>query len=281
MTASGDSLTCQRCGATYAPEHRFCGACGAELSPVPPTDTAAAPRARPVSAPTPDASDELDRLAGAPYELPTSTGMPRDEERDDALPYYIPPSRIVLLSLLSSGLYIFYWMYLSWRHYRDYTGEVAYPALHALTLLVPVYQFFRLHAHVRVYQELMEARGVPSTLAPLRSVGLFLVAALLFVVAWRMLAEIQANPMVATEFQQIGFFAASAARVGVIAWILWQVQSNVNRYWQHRVGMRVTVAPLSIVEILLAVLGIVNWIGWSIILIEPSLILVEPIAPTP
>ena len=64
-------------------------------------------------------------------------------------------------------------MYITWRHYRDYTEEQVFPVWHALSMLVPIYQFFRLHAHVRVYQELMAQRRVPSTLNAMRTVGLF------------------------------------------------------------------------------------------------------------
>ena len=30
--------------------------------------------------------------------------------------------------------YLFYWFYLTWRQYRDHTGDTAYPVWHALTL---------------------------------------------------------------------------------------------------------------------------------------------------
>ena len=120
--------------------------------------------------------------------------MPQAGERDDALPYYIPPTRVVLLTLLSAGLYIFYWMYVTWRHYREHTGDIAYPIFHALTLLVPVYNFFRLHAHIRVYQELMEARGVPTTLNPVRAVMMYFGVFLLGMVYIMLPAEVPITP---------------------------------------------------------------------------------------
>ncbi|MSQ40942.1 MAG: hypothetical protein EXR55_04665 [Dehalococcoidia bacterium] len=61
----------------------------------------------------------------------------------------LSPARIILMSVLSQGLYLLYWFYLTWKHYRNHTGRDVYPVWHALTLLVPIYSLFRTHAHVR------------------------------------------------------------------------------------------------------------------------------------
>ena len=181
-------MTCPACGSRYAPEHRFCGICGAELragqSPGERASDAARP-ARPVH--------PLDQGVEFPRRSPAAE-PPYTQPADDALPYYIPPARVIVLTLLSSGLYVFYWMYVTWRQYRDHTGEIAYPVMHALALLVPVYQFFRLHAHIRVYQELMEQRGVPTTLNPLRAVLIYFGVVLLGMVSLMIPARTDRNP---------------------------------------------------------------------------------------
>ena len=275
MTTSGDTfdtLTCHRCGARLEPEHLFCGACG----------TAVAPRASPETAPPPaeppqppgrgSSAEQLNRLAGTPYALETGSETPSAAgQPDGALPYYIPPNRLILLTVLSAGLYIFYWMYLTWRHYRDYTGETAYPICHALTLLVPVYQFFRLHAHLRVYQELMERRGVPTTLSPMRAVLIYLAVVALEMVAIRTVAE----PTV-TSAQQLTYFVVNIAQVGLLLWLMRPAQGNLNRFWRHRLGSQLGRIRLNPVEVALVILGLIEWIGWFIILIDPSILLVEP-----
>lgn len=80
----------------------------------------------------------------------------------------IPIRRIALLTILSGGLYLFYWFYITWKQYHDYfkADDNAYPVWHALTLLVPVYGVFRAHAHMRAYKEAMLQRGVATTIAP-------------------------------------------------------------------------------------------------------------------
>lgn len=263
MTTSGESLICPRCGSSHSPEHRFCGACGAELHP---------------AAPSPATTAEIDRLAGAPYvpesgaatpsNAPTASGPAYAGPRDDAFPYYIPPGRIVLLTVISSGLYIFYWMFATWRQYREHTGEIAFPVMHALALLVPIYQFFRLHAHMRVYQELMEQRGVPTTLSPARIVLIYLGVVLLGLVSVILPAE---EPL--TTSQQAAYVAINVGQVTLLSWILWHAQTNINRFWQHRLGIRLGWMPLSFAEIAVVAVGLI--LGWgmlAIILIDPALL---------
>ena len=288
MTGSDGAPGCPHCGAAYDREHRFCGRCGGRL----PSDAAAAadggiptvaqPPTPPADAPRPSADREMDRIAGPRY---GETRQPRPAPAGAANPaYYIAPNRVILLTVLSTGLYLFYWMYLTWRHYREHSGENAYPICHALTLLAPVYQIFRLHAHFRVYRELMDEWGVPSTLNPALAAALLVAAIALYVVAVRLVADLLAPaPEVAATLptmpERIGFFAASAARVGIVAWLLWQAQGNLNRYWQRRIGMPLAAAPISLVEIALVILGIINWMGWTIILLNPELLATPPPPP--
>ena len=263
MTTAGDSLICPRCGTGHAPEHRFCGSCGAELSRADPAPAAAA---------------EIDRLAGAPYSperdipspgrAPIASDPAYTEPRDDAFPYFIPTGRIIAMTVLSSGLYIFYWMFVTWRQYRDHTGETAFPLMHALSLLVPVYQFFRLHAHMRVYQEMMEQRGVPTTLSPARIVLIYFGVVLLGMVSFVLPAEGQL-----TTSQQAAYVAINVGQVTLLSWILWHAQTNINRFWQHRLGVRLGWMPLNFTELAVVAVGLI--LGWGmlgIILFDPSLL---------
>ena len=268
MTDSGDVSRCPQCGASYAPEHRFCGSCGAEISvpTAPPLPQYPEPPQPPYTA-----NEDLDRLAGATYEPPLQAGEGAARAETGNVPYYIPYNRVILLSALSAGLYIFYWMYITWRQYREHTGETAYPILHALCLMVPVYQFFRLHAHVRVYQELMETRGVPNTLSPLRAVGIYFGVVMLEMIAFRLVAE----PAL-TGLQQVAYFAVNVVQVVAITWLVAQAQGNLNRFWQRRIGSQLKSAPVSAVEIALVVLGLLEWGLLIIILIDPSLLPSDP-----
>ena len=273
MAASGDhALSCPRCGAARAPEHRFCGVCGASLAPAPPAPSA-----------TRSADDDPARRALAdssaragaspPYSEPggprpgNAAGAPYAAPRAGAeLYYYISPNRIVLMTFLTAGLYLFYWMYLTWRQYRDHTGEVAYPVWHALALAVPIYQFFRLHAHIRVYQELMQAWDVPNTLHPMRAVGIFLSTKLLFLAGLQLTFSSSLTPT-----QQALLFGINLAQVALIAWLMAGAQGNLNRYWQRRLGERLGRAGVSSVEVILALVGVVQWgLMLMTLLVDPS-----------
>ena len=264
--ASGDALTCPRCGTHHALEHRFCGNCGAELTP--PSPAASAPAG-------------IDRLAGAPYvpgpEHHPAAGVPAPSRpnypglADDDIPYYIPPARVALLTFLSAGLYALYWAYITWRHYRDHTGETAYPFWHALAMLVPFYGLFRLHAHFRVFQELMEMRGVPTTLNPLRAAGLGLIWWMLLLAEGTIVADSLITPV-----DQVAYFALNAAQVGLLAFVMHQAQGNINRFWRHRLGMRLGWMRLSLMEMVLVALGLLEWMMIAIILIDPSILITQP-----
>lgn len=69
------------------------------------------------------------------------TGNYETETGDLARGAYISMTRIILLVIASYGVYPIYWMYRTWKQYRDHTGAEAYPVWHALTQLVPNYTF--------------------------------------------------------------------------------------------------------------------------------------------
>ena len=256
MTVSDGGATCPQCDAPYEMGHRFCGRCGHGLpasGPMPTGASAPGPLERARQS-TPRRRPILERILAPDRTRPQQVEWPPPVAQDDAVPYFIPLNRVILLTFLTTGLYFFYWMYITWRHYRDYTEEQVFPVWHALSMLVPIYQFFRLHAHVRVYQELMAQRRVPCTLNAMRTVGLFAALGVLGLVTFRLTAETPLSPL-----EELGYVGANIASVAITTWIIWQVQSNINRFWQHRVGVRLTRAPIDLMQIVMSVLGVLSW----------------------
>lgn len=178
---------CTHCGLEYQQPANFCNRCG---------------RALPVAA-----------VRAAVEERAVAAAMPLE------LPYYLSLKRIILVTVLSFGLfYLLYWFYLTWKHYRDHTGNEAYPVWHALAMLVPIYGFFRAYAHARAYQDLMREAGISG------SIKAWLVVILL---------------LTPTPFHIVGYIA-----------LCWHLQSNINRYWHSLPNVQVTSAPVGVGEVI-------------------------------
>ena len=116
---------CPDCKTEFLPEHKFCGVCGADLVSVP------------------------NQIL-----LPTQS--------DSVLPYYISVNKIISMAFLSNGLYLFYWFYITWKQYHETTDETVYPVWHALSLIIPIYNLFRIHKPVRTFKTLMSDRNLPN-----------------------------------------------------------------------------------------------------------------------
>ena len=143
--------------------------------------------------------------------------------------------------------------------------------MHALAMLVPIYQFFRLHAHIRVYQEMMQQRGVPTTLNPPRVVLIYFGVVLLGMVS---LVIPSGSP--ATPTQQATYLAIIVGQAALLSWIMWQVQTNLNRFWQHRLGVRLGWMRLGVAELVLVAAGFL--LGWGMLLVVifyPELLVAE------
>ena len=167
--------------------------------------------------------------------------------------YRISPTRIMVMSVLSWSLYLFYWMYLSWKHYRDHTGEQVYPIWHSLTIGVPIYGFFRAHAHARSYKELMTLANIENTLDP----GAVVKA----LVAFWVLGVIE-NTLIASETTQLvatGTLLIDILSVVIVAWVLLHLQENINRYWYTVSNGVVQDARVGVGEVIFAIMGVFLW----------------------
>ena len=178
---------------------------------------------------------------------------------------HISLSRVVLVGVVSWGLYWFYWMYRTWAQYRDHTagdpeqaGQTHYPVWHGLTQLVPVYGFFRFHAHVRSYKALLQERGVTDSLNIAALVTVVVINLIVGLVAGGMRGE-STGPGV-TAASGIGFLISLATLLVSIG-VICKVQSNLNQYWAAVAGTPAQNARFGKGEILCLVIGALFWLG--------------------
>lgn len=170
------------------------------------------------------------------------------------LRYRISINRILLMTILSYGLYLFYWFYLTWKQYRDHTREEAFPVWHALTLVVPIYGLFRTHAHTRVFQELMTNRGLMTTIAPGMAVAAVVASSALNWSTFGLsLGEISlATAMTITVIEMLS--------IAIIAWLLRHIQGNLNNYWQEVSSGQSLEARIGVGEVIFAIIGGLAWL---------------------
>ena len=186
------------------------------------------------------------------------------EARVGDLRYRLSPTRILVMSVLSWSLYYFYWLYITWKHYRDHTREEVFPVWHSLTQLVPIYGLFRLHAHARSFKELMTRAGVATTI----NAGWAVVAAIIFnSLGW---IEFSLGSGTITGGDALVITVIDIVSVVIVAWLLLHLQGNINMYWDSVSGSTVQNAKIGVGEVILAILGVLAWADTFATLLSPD-----------
>ena len=168
----------------------------------------------------------------------------------------LSPQRILFMTIVTYGLYLFYWFYITWKQYRDVTGEQVYPVWHALTLLVPIYNLFRTHAHTRTFRDLMRDRGLLTTISVGWAVAAVWISAVIDGFSFRMTfgGEISQGLAVAVAI-------LDGISITIVAWLLLHVQGNLNKYWHHVSEGTVTNARIGMGEVIFVVVGLLSWLS--------------------
>ena len=175
------------------------------------------------------------------------------------LSYHISPRRVILMTILSYGLYLFYWFYLTWKEYRDHTGAEAYPVWHALTLLVPIYGLFRTHAHMRSLRKLMVQANISCSIRPGLAVLVIIVSSVLESIS----AQIAVGFGSTTITQGVATLSAvlDITAITMILGLLLQVQKNLNGYWESLTDTRVASERIGWGEPVLGIIGAFTWMN--------------------
>lgn len=180
------------------------------------------------------------------------------------LPFRISLTRIVLMTVLSYGLYLFYWFYLTWRQYREHSRAKVFPTWHALSIIVPIYGWFRVKLHMRQFKELMIKAGLPTSINERLAMVLVAISSSLDWHSFRLsLGE-------ATQETVLFTLMIDLLKLGMVAWLLFYVQGNLNCYWSHLPNVRLINAKVGFGEVVFVVLGILVWYGTFNALFNPG-----------
>ncbi len=152
-------------------------------------------------------------------------------QSDGAVAVRLSIPRVVVLSVVTSGVYILYWLYLTWKQLQGETRDVHYPVLHALTFLIPVYGLFRLHKHVAVIQTIALRAGVDVSITP----GL---AVTMVALDWLLV-------ITSGGIQSWGAFVIlNLIRLALITTVIVWAQVTLNRYWSSTKGEALENVPI-------------------------------------
>ena len=202
------------------------------------------------------------------------------QESSAPVPYLISPNRILFLSFLSFGLYLLYWLYKTWSHFRDHTGAVAFPIAHGLTAFVPIYGSFRAHAHLRTFGELAGRAGLDLRFNP----GLAFLLVLMFWVLSFAAGGVSSVEVVEvidpvtgqqvidpntgvgvtevinpTRSEQMLSLLLRISAIIAGVWLIFHAQPRINYYWDHIYGSRLRGVAVGKGEIIVGFLGGFFW----------------------
>ena len=195
----------------------------------------------------PDADSCAQRGSQAPEQSAPPEGEPDPGRPLPAEGYAlrISPVRIIVLSILTSGVYALYWLYQTWKQLQAETGDVHYPVWHALTLFVPVYGLFRIHRHMSVIQELGRKQGIEALMPPALGVTMMALYWLIVLVS-------------GNQTELLNMLLLAVIRLALVTTLMVRAQSTLNAYWSSVHGSRAVRLPLGSDELrfILAVLGV-------------------------
>jgi hypothetical protein len=168
-------------------------------------------------------------------------------EKPREAPLQLNLSRVLVLSIVSTGLYLLFWSYYTWKQLQLETGERHYPVWHALTLFVPVYSLFRLHRHFSIINDLA-VKANTSSLGPVAGVTLVLLSSVLAYVSIG----------VSDTAAKIVLLVISTASITTAVYF---AQEGLNSVWRRRNPYGISTQRLHWAEITVSALGLLTWIG--------------------
>ena len=162
--------------------------------------------------------------------------------------------RLVLLSVVTFGVYEIYWFYRTWKHMRDYEKKNISPGWRTAALSVPVYNIVLIYRQFKDIRDSAQEAGCPAFSSPGLQTFIFVMVSLLLIVL--SLYELKVSDTSMLFFLTLLIIAVNAATVLPLA----VVQNTRNNFWkkqQPELNMRTS---FSRGEITLLVLGGLYWL---------------------
>jgi len=160
----------------------------------------------------------------------------------------LSPYRIFWYVLLSANLYLFYWVYLTWKQIKVQTGRNYHPVWHTLALFVPIYGLVIFYRHIKTIKELQAEAGSEPTIKTGWIFTLWIIGGAIDLQSPRF-AEVGVGAEAIVVIIAVTFIA------GALVW----AQGGLNAYWVH-IGGETTKNPrVGTGEIAFVMLGLGYW----------------------
>ena len=129
-----------------------------------------------------------------------------------------------------------------------------------MSLGVPIYSFFRTHAHMRSFKELMVDAEVETTIRVGWVVALVLISSVLDGLSFGLTGGF-GNSSTVTRGTTVLSALLVIASVAIACGLLLHVQANLNRLWERVKGARQIDPGIGVDEVIPIVIGILAWLG--------------------
>jgi len=196
---------------------------------------------------------------------PQEAPLPIRAEILETLPFRISLTRVLFMSVLTAGAYLFYWSYRTWKQFRDHTNATAYPVWHALSLIVPIYGLFRFYAHMRSFNALMVREGLPNAIHAGWALFLFVIVEVIDLIAGKAIFfgdNTHETALLITKLYVMQMI--------ITTWLLLYSQGQLNNYWSSLANVKLKDARIGIGEVIFAVLGLLFWLDMSAPVFDPN-----------
>ena len=175
-------------------------------------------------------------------------------ENNETVAVRIGLARIVILLIATSGVYVLYWLYLTWKQLQDETKDVHYPVWHALAFLVPIYGLFLIYRHVATIQALALRVGGIIHISPS-------MAATMVGLDWLL-------PASSLRAESIGtFMTLHLIRFALITTLAVSTQTTLNKCWSSIKGESLQNFPIRNAELVFVVLVILSQIAMNMLVV--------------
>jgi hypothetical protein len=134
--------------------------------------------------------------------------------------YVVSINKLIWLSLLSTGVYLFYWLYRNWATYRDATGDRVIPLLRSIIPVLFIYPLVN-----RVDQHLKHSGGQCDWSPKPLALSMWLITAVIFGAGF-LFPEVE-NAKQAADLYLYNLILNLLQLVGFV-WVICKIQQAIN-----------------------------------------------------